>query len=896
MNRSNWSKFVLLAVLTTFLVMPSALLAEVSSVQTVQFSSGDLSFTEVKGYDVVRLKDCYGLSEAGMPDLPSKEVMVALPVGMAAQTVRVLSTSSEEVSGKYDVFPTQPPRKVGSLNAEADFVEPDQKVYASAEPYPTNLVEFLRQTDLAGQGMAVIRVNPVQYVPAEGKLTFYTSITFVIEGVGGYECGDYLPASISENGREMYEQTVRDMVINPEEVELVVGEAPFSTGVEPGDYDYVIITDDDWVDDFQPLADWKTQKGVATNIVTTDWIYNHGGYYGLNFDRIRAFVIDAHNTWGATYFLLGGDTEYIPNHTKLVRGYHVDNDTYYSDYDGDWTCEVHVGRASVTSSSQVDTFIDKVFTYEQDPPLTDYAEKAGLFGFDLHSDGSGEGEGLMENIDAIIPYTWSVTKVYDSHSGNHRTDVLSAMNAGQNLLAHMDHASDDNLGTGWKNHRLVVDNDDMDRLYNGDRQGILYTGGCHAGEYTISACILEHYVRNTNGGGVAAVGNSHYGWYTPYNPDTYSLLYERLFFRSVFDGANEYKLGKCFSDHKNDGPKSDDLYEFVFTTLTLLGDPELPIWTEDPGSFNVSHPSTLPTGPSSFTVHVEATGGGNVDQAYVCLWKGDEVYLTGNTNTSGDVTFTPSPSTEGTMYVTVTKHNYIPYEGSAEVTGGVPIVSIELVPDHSPVIVPRGSSFGFTGTVTNTTDQFQQVDIWLMAYVPGIGMYGPLKRFNNVPFNPYQARNAHLNQGIPNSAPISDQYIYYGYVGDYPSTKIDSSYFPFEVTAKGLTKAGEGDWVLTGSFLEGELVDLPSEFALLSNYPNPFNASTVISYQLPANAHVKVEVYNLFGQKVASLVDGQQEAGYKSVTWQDSEAASGVYLYKLTAGDFTEVKRMTLLR
>jgi len=863
----------------------------------VQFSSGDLSFTEVKGYDVVRLKDCYGLSEAGMPDLPSKEVMVALPVGMAAKSVRIVNTTSETVSGKYNILPTQPPRKVGSLNAEADFVEPDQRVYASAEPYPTNLVEFLRQTDLAGQGMAVIRVNPVQYVPAEGKLTFYTSITFVIEGVGGYECGDYLPASISENGRKMYEQTLRNMVINPEEVELVVGEAPFSTGVEPGDYDYVIITDDDWVDDFQPLADWKTKKGMAANIVTTYWIYNQGGYGGSNVDKIQDFVIDAHDTWGATFFLLGGDTGYIPYHTKYVGGYNVDNDTYYSDYDGDWTCEVHVGRASVTSTSHISTFIDKVFTYEQDPPLTNYAEKAGLFGFDLNRSGSGEGEGLMENIDAIIPYTWSVTKVYDSHSGNHYTNVMSAMNAGQNLLAHMDHSNEYFMGTGSNNHGWGVDNGDMDGLYNGDRQSILYSGGCHAGEYTVSACIVEHFVRNTNGGGVAGIANSHYGWYEPFNPDAYSLLYERYFFRSIFDGANDYKLGKCFSDHKNDGPVSNSTYQFIFTELTLLGDPELPIWTEDPKSLDVSHPSTLPTGPSSFTVHVEEVGGGNVNQAYVCLWKGDEVYLTGNTNTSGDVTFTPSPSTEGTMYVTVTKHNYIPYEGSAEVTGGgAPIVSIELVPDHSPVIVPRGGSFGFTGTVTNTTDQFQQVDIWLMAYVPGIGMYGPLKRFNNVPFNPYQARNAHLNQGIPNSAPISDQYLYLGYVGGYPSAVIDSSYFPFEVTAKELAKAGAGDWVLTGSFLEGDLTDLPSEFALLSNYPNPFNASTVIEYQLPVTSSVKLEVYNLLGNKVTTLVDGEQQAGYKSVTWDASDVSSGIYFYKLSAGDYTETRRMMLVK
>jgi len=226
----------------------------------------------------------------------------------------------------------------------------------------------------------------------------------------------------------------------------------------------------------------------------------------------------------------------------------------------------------------------------------------------------------------------------------------------------------------------------------------------------------------------------------------------------------------------------------------------------------------------------------------------------------------------------------------------LPEVSIELVPDPSPVVVPQGGSFGFTGTVTNNTEVRQGVDIWTMAYVPEIGMYGPLRDYSNVPFNPHQSRSAHLNQNIPNNAPISDEYIYYGYVGDYPVVVIDSSYFPFEVTAKGVGRVGSSDWTLTGSFLEGSELDLPTEFALSSNYPNPFNASTVIEYQLPEAGDVKLEVYNLIGEKVATLVNGAEEAGYKSVTWDASEVSSGLYFYRLTSGDFSETKMMMLVK
>jgi len=224
-----------------------------------------------------------------------------------------------------------------------------------------------------------------------------------------------------------------------------------------------------------------------------------------------------------------------------------------------------------------------------------------------------------------------------------------------------------------------------------------------------------------------------------------------------------------------------------------------------------------------------------------------------------------------------------------------PDVSIEIVPDDPPVTVPQGGSFGFTGTLTNNTEDPQITDAWVMAVGPLEGLYGPFRNFQDLQLGPSQARSAHLNQQVHNRAPLGF-YNYIAYCGDYPSTVMDSSSFQIEVIAGPLTKAGEAGWVLTGSFLEGDLADLPSEFALLSNYPNPFNAQTVIQYQLPASSSVKLEVYNILGSKVATLVNREEVAGYKSVTWDASEVSSGVYFYKLTAGDYTETKRMMLVK
>jgi hypothetical protein len=90
--------------------------------------------------------------------------------------------------------------------------------------------------------------------------------------------------------------------------------------------------------------------------------------------------------------------------------------------------------------------------------------------------------------------------------------------------------------------------------------------------------------------------------------------------------------------------------------------------------------------------------------------------------------------------------------------------------------------------------------------------------------------------------------------------------------------------------------NLPGNFALRQNYPNPFNPKTVIKYELPVSSHVKLEIFNLMGQTVETLIDGQQPAGYKSITWDGSGVASGIYFYKLSAGGRTFTRRMTLLK
>jgi hypothetical protein len=645
----------------------------------IEFSEDMFSFDRFMEYDVVKLRDGNFLNVVGKPMLPVENIRVALPMGMTVRQVQVVDIQSVEIKGSYSILPAQLPKKTDASKYNVSFVEPDAITYTSTQPYPSKLAQLLHQTDLAGQSIAVIQLHPLQYIPYEKKLLLYTDITLVIEGVGGYKCGDYLPRGISETKKEMYKQMITGDVVNPGDIELSFSDendtGPQITGVNPGDYDYVIITQYDWIDDFQSLADWKTKKGVKTTIVDRDWIYSQPDYSGSDQDKIQDFIQDAHSTWGATFFLLGGDTNIIPHQTKHyylsfggdpAEHIYAPSDSYYGDYDQDFMCEVHVGRACVRTASAISTFISKILTYEQNPPLTNYAKKAGLFGFDL--DAFTHGEIVKSSIDSnYIPSNWTVSTEYDSEGGSHESDVKNYINVGQHLINHIDHSGEYSMGVGSYWHNDYLGTSEVDAFYNGDRQSILYTTGCDPAAFDEPSCIAEHFVQDSDGGCIAFVGNSRYGVYVQGQYSSYSNLYDKEFFESIFEEGN-YILGEAFSDHKNEGLVNNDYYKLIFDELNLLGDPELPIWTENPISINVTCPSTLPTGSSDFLVHVVESGGSELEGAYVCLWKDNEVYLRGYTDYNGNVTFTPAPSTVGIIYVTVTKHNYLPYAGLAQVS------------------------------------------------------------------------------------------------------------------------------------------------------------------------------------------------------------------------------------
>lgn len=213
-------------------------------------------------------------------------------------------------------------------------------------------------------------------------------------------------------------------------------------------------------------------------------------------------------------------------------------------------------------------------------------------------------------------------------------------------------------------------------------------------------------------------------------------------------------------------------------------------------------------------------------------------------------------------------------------------VSVVIAPQNAPVVIPpEGGEFSYDGSVGNNLEVTVRGDLWVMVDLPGGGQYGPVKIYENIRLGPFAGISAVRDQRVGSGVPPG-VYTYKAYVGDYPEVKIDSSYFSF--TKEGKTVAGSR-WespaalALTGLELEG-------------SYPNPFNLQTTIYYQLPAETSVRLEIYDLSGRRVATLVDERQKAGQQQATWEAAGIPSGVYFYKLNAGVHKTSGKMILLK
>lgn len=617
-------------------------------IERVNFNLSDLRFEKSKGYDLVNLFDCELTLEFGAPQLPVKSIQLPLPAGAKVDQVKVINSDLTILANNYVIMPAQPPA-ILFRDFPVKTAEPNQAIYNALEPYPKEPLKFIGQGNFNGKNVAMILIYPLQFIPKLRQLRFFKEITILVSYQSKPKSGS--PQSL-----------------NP------------SNGFE-----YLVITNSTLDTVFLRLCDWKTKKGVKATTREVNWIVTN--YPGRdNSEKIRNYLKTLYADSGLVWLLLGGDVDIIPVRKAFAfpcsafihsREDSLPCDLYYADLDGTWDFnnnnvfgevgdsvdlfpEIFVGRAPVNNIAQARAFVDKILTYERNPVL-DYQRRALFTAEVLWSDPYTDAGVSKDWIDErYVPARFDpITKLYERLGNQNPNSVRSAINQGCGLINHNGHGWINviSVGTG------VLYNSDMDNLINGQRQGVFYSIGCWTSAFDFDA-IGEHFVRNPNGGGIAYIGNSSYGWGSPGNPRFgYSDRFDARFYAELFNNPAPHlgqvlALAKAyFVAHSRDA----NVYRWHQYQVNLLGEPEMMIATDSLKNLLVFHPNAIPFGQNRIVITV-TDNGLPLKNALVCVKKGTEVYERGYTGFDGQISFNINPVTSGNLALTVTAPNFLPYE------------------------------------------------------------------------------------------------------------------------------------------------------------------------------------------------------------------------------------------
>ncbi len=445
------------------------------------------------------------------------------------------------------------------------------------------------------------------------------------------------------------------------------------------------------------LADFKTSIGVPTVVRTIEWVLAN---YPREFDvpaTIRKFIADAASHWGTVYVLLGADTEIIPTRLAVPNPYSDESDQivtdyYYSCLDGNWNGDgdhlfgekyianslpgddvdllpdVFIGRLPSTTTAEAELLVDKVLDYVRIPPLTEFATQALMLGEVIDPQHYTPGadsvwlDGALIAEDArlqiSLPFEVDLVRLYENYpdwSGSlpeSLESVQAKVNLGFNLIHHVGHGFVNTMSVGLNSSTLV---NSTVLGFTNSNQGVVYAATCAAATITQN-CIAEAWVLNEEGGAVGVIAASHL------NAVVSGWDYQKEWFAQIFQEGNGHLGTATALARVNLVPRAEysTIYRETLFGQTLVGDPEMWFYTEDPESLVVSiDGSALTLGQDTLGVSVTRDGS-PADSFRVCAFKDGDAYAVGWTDANGDVTLAFDPDTTGSFTIGVWGPNSIP--------------------------------------------------------------------------------------------------------------------------------------------------------------------------------------------------------------------------------------------
>ena len=622
-------------------------------------------------------------AEPGAPSLPVLPLHVLLPPGTTVEAVRIAGLQETTVPEYGDPKPAQHAVRVSGPN---EFVPVDLSAEATRRASELPAASLFGTGTLMGYPVADILVRPFRWDPRHGRLSAITSISLELElAVGGPT-----PPVRGPVGSRIARTTVAATVVNPEGLAAYA-----STPAEDLPWgEYLVVTTSELQEAFEPLAEYKTVKGVEARIVTMGYITDL--YSGVDdAQSLRFFLRDIFDGNPPTYVLLAGDTPDVPHRECWSTAEGIEEefaaDLYFQDMNdtavgvdlwdasgnGVWgeididVMDYHpdyvLGRAAVETVDEAETFVEKAIAWEDGPDTDAWYTSMGFTTGVLWSSPYCPGSAGKEKVDTLYtPPSWQIEKHYQSEGTQSYSETMDMLNRGMQLVNHAGHGSQGSVSIGTGS----LGSSDFDGLTNISVYGrptIWNTIACLSGSFHTGTCLGEAWIRSENGGGFCMM-NSHYGWGEPSEPgDQWSELVDQEFFAKFFT-EDLYILGVAHAMAKDEFIPliaSDTHYDWINKALNLLGDPELPMYSQAPaGELALDVPEEIPAG--TFTVEVSVTDdNGSVDSARVCVmqgpWNSPVVYAVGYTGAGGTVGLTEDfAATPDSVLVTAWARNHSP--------------------------------------------------------------------------------------------------------------------------------------------------------------------------------------------------------------------------------------------
>ena len=343
-------------------------------------------------YTRLSVKGCAAFQKIGQPEVPFRTGKILLPLGAQVKQVDVeLLQAVQTLSVTKPLTFGRTPVPIGVKDhpavARAARDAPDHNTYAADAPYPASRVQLVSVQKMNGYSVAIVRIFPIQYQPASGKLLFCPQMRVSVTLAEAKTAVNDVSLLRRQDPQLSKIITFAD---NPDAAEAY--HAQVLRSVKPlMVFDYLLVTTAALTNSFQPLVEQKIADGLSVKVETVENIL--AGYSGVDdAAKLRTFITYAYTNWNTTYVLLGGDISTVPYRQAYANvGGDVDAtmpcDLYFACLDGSWNsdgdnnwgeptdgegggdvdllAEVYVGRAPVDNAAEVAYFIGKTLSYEQ---------------------------------------------------------------------------------------------------------------------------------------------------------------------------------------------------------------------------------------------------------------------------------------------------------------------------------------------------------------------------------------------------------------------------------------------------------------------------------------------------------------------------------------------------